>query len=139
MAESLKLMGLRHVVITCVDRDDLSDGGAAIWAETINRVHEACPNMSVEALVGDFNNWSIMEHPLQRNSDGSWTTAVTLESGRDYQYRYFANGVDWHNDWKADAYVTNEYGTDNSVVSTKAEAMPAAKTAKKPSSRKKAA
>ncbi|MCC6189429.1 MAG: isoamylase early set domain-containing protein [Anaerolineales bacterium] len=91
------------------------------------------------ALVGDFNNWSIVEHPLRRNSDGSWTTAVTLESGRDYQYRYFANGTDWHNDWKADAYVANEYGTDNSVVSTQAANMPAARTAKKPSSKKKAA
>jgi len=42
------------VVITCVDRDDLPDGGAEIWAETIRQVHDACPDMSVEALVGDF-------------------------------------------------------------------------------------
>lgn len=54
VAESLALMGLRHVVITSVNRDELSDGGAAIWAETIRRVHEACPAMSVEVLVGDF-------------------------------------------------------------------------------------
>lgn len=54
VAESLRLMGLRHVVITCVNRDELPDGGAAIWAETIERTHEACPEMSIEALVGDF-------------------------------------------------------------------------------------
>lgn len=54
VAESLALMNLKHVVITCVDRDDLSDGGAAIWAETIERTHESCPQMSVEALIGDF-------------------------------------------------------------------------------------
>lgn len=54
VAESLALMGLKHVVITSVDRDDLSDGGADIWAETIQRVQEACPGMSVEVLVGDF-------------------------------------------------------------------------------------
>ncbi len=54
VAESLRLMELRHVVITSVNRDELSDGGAAIWAETIERVHEACPWMSVEVLVGDF-------------------------------------------------------------------------------------
>ncbi len=54
VAESLAKIGLKHVVITCVDRDDLPDGGAAVWAETIERVHEACPEMSVEALVGDF-------------------------------------------------------------------------------------
>jgi lipoic acid synthetase len=47
-------MDLKHIVITCVDRDDLPDGGAAIWAETIRRVHEACPHTSVEALTGDF-------------------------------------------------------------------------------------
>jgi lipoic acid synthetase len=54
VAASLALMGLKHVVITCVDRDDLADGGAAIWAETIRRVHESCPSMSVEVLTGDF-------------------------------------------------------------------------------------
>lgn len=54
VAESLALMNLKHVVITCVDRDDLPDGGAAHWAETIERTHEACPDMSVEVLVGDF-------------------------------------------------------------------------------------
>jgi lipoic acid synthetase len=54
VAESLRLMNLKHVVITCVDRDDLDDGGAAIWAETIQRVHDLCPQTSVEALIGDF-------------------------------------------------------------------------------------
>jgi lipoic acid synthetase len=54
VAESLKLMKLKHVVITSVNRDELADGGAAIWAETVNRVHDACPDMSVEILVGDF-------------------------------------------------------------------------------------
>ncbi len=54
VAQSLALMKLKHVVITSVNRDELPDGGAAIWAETIHRVHEACPEMSVECLVGDF-------------------------------------------------------------------------------------
>ncbi|MDG2094902.1 MAG: lipoyl synthase [Phycisphaerales bacterium] len=54
VAELLSRVDLNHVVITSVDRDDLSDGGAAIWAETIERVHESCPDLSVEALVGDF-------------------------------------------------------------------------------------
>ncbi|MCA9290747.1 MAG: lipoyl synthase [Phycisphaerales bacterium] len=54
VAESLALMNLKHVVITCVDRDDLPDGGASIWAETIRRVHDRCPSMSVECLIGDF-------------------------------------------------------------------------------------
>jgi lipoyl synthase len=54
VAESLALMGLKHVVITSVNRDELSDGGAGIWAETIIRTREACPNMSIEVLIPDF-------------------------------------------------------------------------------------
>jgi len=54
VAESLSLMSLKHVVITCVDRDDLADGGAAIWADTIVRTRAACPAMSIEALIGDL-------------------------------------------------------------------------------------
>ena len=54
VAASVALMNLKHIVITCVDRDDLADGGAAIWAETIERVNAECPQTSVEALVGDF-------------------------------------------------------------------------------------
>jgi len=53
VAESLALMQLTHVVITCVDRDDLPDGGAAHWAKTIRKCHHLCPDMSVEALIGD--------------------------------------------------------------------------------------
>ena len=54
VGKSVALMGLRHIVITCVDRDDLQDGGAGIWAKTIQSVHKQAPNTSVEALIGDF-------------------------------------------------------------------------------------
>ena len=53
-AEAASRMGLRYVVITSVCRDDLPDGGAAIWAETIRRVHEKCPGVKIEVLIGDF-------------------------------------------------------------------------------------
>src|SRR5690606_28649474 len=62
VAESLALMGLKHVVITSVNRDELPDGGAAIWAETIIRAKEACPEMSVEVLIPDFEgNWAALQ------------------------------------------------------------------------------
>lgn len=54
VAEMLGRLGLEHTVITCVDRDDLPDFGAAHWAETITRVRAACPGMTLEVLVGDF-------------------------------------------------------------------------------------
>ena len=54
VAEMLSHLDLQHAVITSVDRDDLPDGGANIWAETIQRVKKACPGMKVEVLIPDF-------------------------------------------------------------------------------------
>ena len=54
VAETVRAMELEHVVITSVNRDELSDGGAAIYAETISRVHDAVPGCSVEVLIPDF-------------------------------------------------------------------------------------
>lgn len=54
VAESVRLMKLRHCVITSVDRDDLEDGGAAIWAATIREVREQNPAITMETLVPDF-------------------------------------------------------------------------------------
>ena len=54
VAELLGQLHLEHTVITCVDRDDLADFGAAHWAETIRAVKAACPEMTLEVLAGDF-------------------------------------------------------------------------------------
>jgi len=54
VAAMLAELGLDHTVITCVTRDDLSDGGAAHWAATIRAVKERCPTTVLEALVSDF-------------------------------------------------------------------------------------
>ncbi len=54
VAEALSRLDLAHAVITSVDRDELADGGASIWAETIRRVKQACPDMTLEVLVPDF-------------------------------------------------------------------------------------
>lgn len=55
VAKAAQSMGLKHIVVTSVDRDDLQDGGAAIWAETISALHETIPGLVVEVLTGDFN------------------------------------------------------------------------------------
>ena len=54
LAEAVRTLGLRYVVITSVDRDDLADGGAWIFAETIRRVRVAAPDCRVEVLIPDF-------------------------------------------------------------------------------------
>lgn len=55
IARSIKLMKLKHCVITSVDRDDLPDGGAAIWAETVRMVREMNPETTIEILIPDFD------------------------------------------------------------------------------------
>ncbi|MCD6200385.1 MAG: lipoyl synthase [Bacteroidales bacterium] len=54
LAESVKLMGIRHCVITSVDRDDLPDLGASFWAETIRTVKKINPEVTIETLIPDF-------------------------------------------------------------------------------------
>jgi lipoic acid synthetase len=54
VATMLAELDLVHTVITCVDRDDLDDGGAAHWAATIRAVKAACPDLTLEVLTGDF-------------------------------------------------------------------------------------
>lgn len=54
VAQSVEQMGLRHVVITMVARDDLADGGAAILAETVNAIHRRVPTCTVEVLPSDM-------------------------------------------------------------------------------------
>jgi lipoic acid synthetase len=56
LAESVKLMKVKHCVITSVDRDDLDDGGAAFWAETIKKIKEVNPKTTIETLIPDFDN-----------------------------------------------------------------------------------
>jgi 1,4-alpha-glucan branching enzyme len=68
------------------------------------------------SLVGDFNNWDKTENPMKERKDGTFYTAVTLESGKEYQFRYLLDNVRWENDWNADGYEPNDLGTENSIV-----------------------
>jgi lipoic acid synthetase len=66
VANSVKLMNVKHCVITSVDRDDLKDGGSIIWEETVKAVREISPETTLETLVPDFKgDW----HNLQRIID----------------------------------------------------------------------
>lgn len=51
----VRKLNLKHIVITSVTRDDLQDGGASHFAETINAIHASLPNATIEALIPDFN------------------------------------------------------------------------------------
>lgn len=66
VADSVKLMGVKHCVITSVDRDDLKDGGSEIWAETIRAVRRVSPGTTLETLIPDFKGEM---HNVQRIID----------------------------------------------------------------------
>lgn len=66
VAESVKLMSVKHCVITSVDRDDLKDGGSTIWAETINAIRQESPETTLETLLPDFRGiWENLERVLE--------------------------------------------------------------------------
>jgi lipoyl synthase len=65
VAESIRLMGVKHAVITSVDRDDLKDGGSQIWVETIKAVREASPGTTLETLIPDFQGkWENLQRVI---------------------------------------------------------------------------
>ena len=65
VAESVKLMGLKHVVITSVDRDDLMDGGSKIWAATIRAIRRHNPGVTLETLIPDFKGiWENLQQVI---------------------------------------------------------------------------
>jgi 1,4-alpha-glucan branching enzyme len=66
-------------------------------------------------VVGEFNNWDTTANPLLKTKEG-WKTTLKLETGKEYQFRYLVNGSEWHNDDAADDYVSNNFGSKNSVI-----------------------
>ena len=72
-------------------------------------------------LCGEFNGWSESSTPMRQEPDGSWSVTLTLDGGKSYVFRYRDNHGEWHNDWSADAYVPNQFGTENSVLDLAAQ------------------
>lgn len=54
VAHALSQLGLRHAVLTSVDRDELPDGGSTLWTRTIREVKQRCPELTLECLIPDF-------------------------------------------------------------------------------------
>ncbi|HEX4795364.1 MAG TPA: lipoyl synthase [Humisphaera sp.] len=70
VGRAVATMGLKHTVITSVNRDELPDGGAGVWAETIRQVRLQSPGTSVEVLIPDFcGDWSALQQVLDQKPD----------------------------------------------------------------------
>jgi len=70
VAESVRIMKVKHCVITCVDRDDLEDGGASVWVMTIRAVRKLNPATTMETLVGDFaGQWENLQRVIDERPE----------------------------------------------------------------------
>jgi lipoic acid synthetase len=70
VAQAVSKLNLKYAVITSVNRDELKDGGAAVWAETIRQVRAASPETQIEVLIPDFcGNWDALQTVLEARPD----------------------------------------------------------------------
>lgn len=70
VGDAVAKMKLKHVVITSVNRDELKDGGSAVWAETIRQIREQSPGTSVEVLIPDFcGDWEALQRVLDQRPE----------------------------------------------------------------------
>lgn len=65
---------------------------------------------------GEFNGWDKTQHELKQRKNGNTSITISLDAGKEYRYRYWVDGERWENDWHADKYVSNDFGTEDSVV-----------------------
>ncbi|MFT4770196.1 MAG: 1,4-alpha-glucan branching enzyme [Cryomorphaceae bacterium] len=79
---------------------------------------EAAVEAKEVKLVGEFSDWTKSPIEMKKLKDGSFKTVVSLETGKEYEFRYVIDGDRWENDWEADAYRSNAVTfEENSVVS----------------------
>ncbi|MDP3463497.1 MAG: isoamylase early set domain-containing protein [Bacteroidales bacterium] len=73
---------------------------------------------SAISVVGEFNNWNPVAGEMNQLKDGSFTFATELNTGRDYQFRYVADGHHWFNDEEADGLISSGIGAGmNGILS----------------------
>lgn len=70
VAKSVKLMNVKHCVVTSVDRDDLKDGGSNVWVETIRKIRELSPGTTMETLIPDFQGiWENLQRVIDERPE----------------------------------------------------------------------
>lgn len=95
-------------------KDYRKDG--ALCRVTFRLPMSAAPESRDVRIVGDFNQWDREASPMKRLKNGDFLITLDLTSGQEYRFRYLINGNQWENDWNADKYLPNDFGSDDSVV-----------------------
>jgi 1,4-alpha-glucan branching enzyme len=76
-------------------------------------------------LVGDFNDWDPAATPMSHGrADAGWKVTLELALGRCHRFRYLVDGSQWLNDWHADDFLENPYGSYDSVVDLTEAGLP---------------
>lgn len=83
---------------------------------TFRLLREMAKNTQKVTIVGDFNNWDGSESSMKRLENGDFVITMVLDSKREYRFKYLVDGHRWENDWYADKFVANDYGSKDSVV-----------------------
>ena len=68
------------------------------------------------SLLGEFNEWDASATPMKQLKDGSFSATVSLSAERPYRFRYLLDGERRENDWAADDYQPNAFGTEDSII-----------------------
>ncbi len=81
VAEAIKLMGVKHAVLTSVNRDELKDRGAEIWHQTVVETKKLCPDTTIETLIPDVKgNWAALELMISAGQEVVSHNMETVES-----------------------------------------------------------
>ena len=83
---------------------------------TFSLPKEAAPDAQVVTIVGDFNNWNLTENQMKKLRNGDFKVTIKLHRDKEYRFKYLIDSTRWENDWCADKYVPNTFGSDDSLV-----------------------
>lgn len=83
---------------------------------TLTLPAEAAKSAKKVTVVGDFNNWDETANPMKKFKTGEFKTSLTLEKGKEYQFRYLIDGESYENDWEADKYVQSPVSLEENSV-----------------------
>ncbi len=68
------------------------------------------------SVCGEFNDWDKEKNKMRKLKNGGFTTTLQLAPAKTYRFRYWLDGTRWDNDWEADGYAANEFGSEDSLV-----------------------
>jgi len=77
---------------------------------------EAAPEARSVTIAGDFNDWNTTVNPMKKLDSGDFSTSLDLACKKEYRFKYLIDGCRWENDWSADKYTPNPFGSDDSLI-----------------------